>query len=182
MSELTGKYAEYAIEYYVAARYSALAASFHVSGILYHHAIEMLLKARLSEKYDTQQLKKWGHDVEALWTVYLKERGNDGLKKFDSAIQRLNAWEKIRYPETLVKTGALITFAVPNAPGPQPQGNPKAAVEPRFHFSIQELDALMVELFASSSMNPEPLFPLWRYETEKSFHLFNESFPKKTTK
>jgi hypothetical protein len=50
------------VQYYVAARSAAWAGLLPVCGNLYHHTLEMFLKAGLSRKYSLRELqKKFGH-------------------------------------------------------------------------------------------------------------------------
>jgi len=53
------------VQYYVAARSAALvgATLMPVCGNLYHHALEMFLKAGLSRKYSLAELKRFGHKL-----------------------------------------------------------------------------------------------------------------------
>jgi hypothetical protein len=139
-THLATKYADLAIEYYIAARYSAIAGLSLVPGVLYHHAVEMIMKARLCEKHTTEELKKWGHKV---------------------------------------LEGAQISFSMQKGQRPKTLGQSAAPKVPTYHFAIQELDSLMFELIASSSLNLEAFMPSMRWETDEFFHRDNLSFPKK---
>ena len=180
VTHLASKYAAQAMEYYVAARYSALAGLSLVPGTLYHHAVEMMLKARLSEKHSTAELKAWGHNLQELWRVYLAERGNESLKQFHGTIQQLNAFEKIRFPEKMVSEGAQISFAMEKGQRPKAKGESGRRLKvPTYHFAIQELDSLMAELFASSSLNPTAFLPQMRWGADEFFYRDNVRFRRK---
>ena len=60
------------IQYYTAARWAALAKLMPVCGNLYHHAIEMFLKARLSQNYTLEQLSHhhFSHKLDKLWDTF----------------------------------------------------------------------------------------------------------------
>lgn len=178
VTHLASKYAEQAVQYYIAARYSALAGLSLVAGVLYHHAVEMMLKARLSEKHTTEELESWGHNLQELWRVYLTERGNNTLRQFYGTIQQLNAFEKIRFPEKMVQEGADISFSMAKGQRPKLIGRCEAPRVPSYHFAIQELDSLMSELIASSSLNPAILLPSMRWGTDEFFYRDNLSFQK----
>src|SRR5689334_128947 len=58
------------VQYYVAARSAVMAQLLPVCGNLYHHSLEMFLKAGLSRHITLDDLKnqrKFGHDLRKLW-------------------------------------------------------------------------------------------------------------------
>jgi hypothetical protein len=180
VTHLASKYAEQALEYYVVARFSALAGFTLIAGNLYHHAVEMILKSRLSETHTTAELIKWSHNLQKLWPVYLKERGNPSLDKFNGTIQELNEFESIRYPEKVINEGAQITFSMTVSERPtvlvDHSGAPKV---PTYHLSIQELDLLIAELFAASSLSVAAHMPIMRHGAAKYLHMDNQALPEK---
>ena len=64
------------VHYYVAARSAVMAQLLPTCGNLYHHALEMFLKAGLSRRYAPKNLKKFGHNLQKMWT-----RSNRSLLK-----------------------------------------------------------------------------------------------------
>jgi hypothetical protein len=98
------------MEYYITARSAALANLINVYGNLYHHAIEMLLKAVLSRRYSVDQLrsKKLGHNLPILWDRFKAEFSSIGLQDFDELIRDLHRFETIRYPDKLSEQGGLL--------------------------------------------------------------------------
>ena len=58
------------VQYYAAAR-SCAWGGLWVCGNLYHHSLEMFLKAGLSRRYSLEDLKnKFGHRLVAIWTAF----------------------------------------------------------------------------------------------------------------
>ena len=76
------------VQYYVSARCAAQAGLIPVCGNLFHHAVEMLLKARLSQKHSLEELghKPFGHRLPALWTAFKAEFSTIDLGAFDLVI------------------------------------------------------------------------------------------------
>ncbi len=108
------KYVEYGIEYYLSARVACLADFYNVSGNLYHHAFEMLLKGKLIKNgAKAQDLKKGNHGLMGIWKKF-KKTGKPTLDNFDSVIKDLNKFEKNRYPTFYDGKGiiTLIGFGV----------------------------------------------------------------------
>jgi HEPN domain-containing protein len=98
-----------ATQYYVTARFAYFAGLIPVCGNLFHHAIEMYLKAALSSSVSVEKLKKDSHCLKKLWDRFKKEMADLSLTQFDCAIRRLNKFEKIRYPDNLVSKPSTIT-------------------------------------------------------------------------
>src|SRR5260221_7699546 len=79
------------IQYYTAGRSAVLAELIPVAGNLFHHAIEMLLKARLSQKLSLKELCKrpFGHRLSSLWDAFKAEFPAENLDEFDQGIALL---------------------------------------------------------------------------------------------
>jgi hypothetical protein len=93
------QYLKIGIQYYVAGRSATFACFAPVAGNLFHHAIEMLLKCFLLQRYSAQQLKsRFGHDLEPLWTEFKREAKDSMLDRFDTLVSALNKMEDLRYP------------------------------------------------------------------------------------
>lgn len=100
------------VQYYVAARAAARAGLLPVCGNLFHHAIEAFLKARLSLKHSLKGLKKLGgktgHELPALWGIFKAEFPDAGLEQFDATIAEIHSFERLRYPDVILKRGAAM--------------------------------------------------------------------------
>ncbi len=73
-------------QYYAHARYSVQFFYLPVSGTLFHHAIEMLLKGYLSKKMTLAELKSAGHSLVVLWELFKTEVTDLSLVRFDGTI------------------------------------------------------------------------------------------------
>ena len=132
---------------YITARSAALANLINVCGNLYHHAIEMLLKAVLSRRYSVDQLrsKKFRHNLPILWDRFKAEFSSIGLQDFDEPIRDLHRFEIIRYPDKLSEQGGLLfiewgTSSQDSLPG-----------FPTYKINATNIDHLVVKLFDVSS-------------------------------
>ncbi len=143
------------VQYYTAARSAVLAELSPVTGNLYHHAIEMLLKARLSQKRSLEELSRppFGHKLLGLWSAFKAESPAAGLDQFDETVANLDPFEMIRYPDAMIEQGADIVImwdpgsvSRTHAPGRTP--------EPRYHLVVTAIDRLVARIFEVSSRNP----------------------------
>jgi len=83
-------------EFYILTRYSALAFFQYATFRMAHHALEYYLKAGLSLQSSLNDLKKLGHNLEALWHEY--QRRVPELDIDSRVIRHLNSFETMRYP------------------------------------------------------------------------------------
>jgi hypothetical protein len=98
------------LQYYVAARSAAWAGLVPVCGNLYHHALELLLKAGLSQNHSLKELgkKPFSHDLSNLWNTFKAEFPSTELPQFDPTIADIDDFEDIRYPDKVLKNGATM--------------------------------------------------------------------------
>jgi hypothetical protein len=98
------------MQYYIAARVSAvLVGLMPVCGNLYHHAVEMFLKAGLCRKYSMRDLanrNRFGHCLPNLWETFKADFASAALRRFDTVITTLQKWHEIRYPNKILQEGA----------------------------------------------------------------------------
>jgi hypothetical protein len=95
------------MQYYMAARSAAvLTKLMPVCGNLYHHAVEMFLKAGLCRKYSLDEVYKFQHNLPKLWDAFKADFTSSALLQFDSVIPTLQKWHEIRYPDKLLQEGA----------------------------------------------------------------------------
>jgi hypothetical protein len=144
-----------ALQYYAAGRFAALTWLMPVSGNIIHHAVEMMLKGRLTHTLTLQQMadKPYRHNLPRIWQAFKALFPAENLTRFDAFIDLLHAFDSIRYPDRLLQLGAQITvgFVTENRLG----GRDPARPEPAYRLSITDLDELMDELFRLCSINPE---------------------------
>jgi hypothetical protein len=96
------------MQYYVAARSAAIAGLIPVCGNLFHHTIEMFLKASLSQTKSLKELKDLKHGLKPLWHAFKAEFSTAKLEEFDKLIEELDAFERIRYPDNVISDGAAM--------------------------------------------------------------------------
>src|SRR5262249_12310845 len=116
------EYFRVALHYYIAARYAMIARLLPTPGNLAHHAIEFLLKGALIETLDETGTRDFHHYLEKLWQLYKSERNNPALEKFDQTISDIHEFERIRYPEEMIRLGMLAEIGPVRNTVPQPPG------------------------------------------------------------
>jgi hypothetical protein len=143
-----------AFHYYIAARYAMVARFGPISGNLVHHAIEFFLKGALIDKLDEAARRKFHHNLQKLWKKYKNQRNDPALAKFDQTISDINKFERIRYPEEMLRLGMLAEIGPVRNTFPQPRGTkrPRAA---RYQLAFDEVDELVELIFQIERLNPE---------------------------
>lgn len=148
-----------ALEYYVVARSAFLGNSVFITGNLFHHAVEMLLKGHLSKTISLKDLahrKKFCHDLSKLWTAFKGTFPSDDLREFDEMIKELNKFEDIRYPDEILAHGAIIglgLFRVEPVTGLDP-----GRAETTYQIAVGDVDAFFARLFPLCRLNPKAYF------------------------
>ncbi len=150
LSDEEDRFLKIGVAYYIAARSAARAGLISTVGILFHHAIEMCLKARLSHQHGLKKLsqKPFGHDLDALWHEFKAQFPQANLNRFDHTIQAVDAFWKIRYPDKIVAEGAQIhldwnPFA----------GAARSASLPCYEIFVTDIDHLILKVFEICSRN-----------------------------
>jgi hypothetical protein len=141
------------IQYYVAARSAVLAGLVPASGSLFHHAAEMFLKARLSQKYTLTDLSQrpFGHKLPALWEAFKAEFPNLNLERFTETVNALDKFERLRYPDKIVLEGAAMSIGWGKG---NAVSGPAAHSTPRYEIDVSDIDNLVAEIFEICSRNP----------------------------
>ncbi len=150
ISNEEAKFLQIGVEYYIAARSAAREGLIYVVGILFHHAIEMCLKARLSHQYSLKELsqKPFSHDLDALWHEFKAQFPQANLNRFDHTIQAVHAFSNIRYPDKIVAEGAQIHLDWnPSA------GAARSASLPCYEIFVTDIDHLILKVFEICSRN-----------------------------
>lgn len=149
----------YGLQYYVAGRFATANRFTPVCANLLHHAVELLLKACLSYDDSLETIEKkygyskegYGHDILLLWAAF-KKRQRALLVEFDAIVAALHDFEEIRYPEKLIRNGAIIRINVfveepIHANGQEPERS--------YNLTLPPIDRLVGLLFKASNANPE---------------------------
>jgi HEPN domain-containing protein len=154
-SYLRMMYFDAALHYHIAARYATTAWFVPASGNFVHHALEFYLKGALIEKLDEEASRKLGHNLKKLWRLYKRERKNPTLNKFDQTIRDINKFERIRYPEEIIRLGMLAEIGfVRNVPRLRPKPPAKSPPGERYELALDEADELVRLIFQLERMNP----------------------------
>ena len=147
-----------ALEYYVSGRAALLCGNTRIPGNLLHHAVEMLLKGQLSKTIpldDLKRSKKFGHKLPLLWTTFKNLFPKHDLTEFDTIIDSVQKFEKIRYPDAILSEGAFIGIGFC-------RGNPVSmtprSTEPEYQIGVGDVDAFFRRLFPLCGLNPKAYF------------------------
>jgi hypothetical protein len=154
----------YGLDYYVAGRFAAAHRFTPVSANILHHAVELLLKACLAHDDPLERIleywhpkKGYGHDIVRLWLEFKARQTVPVPAEADAIINSLHAFEDIRYPETLIRDGAMILVDIFDVPEVQTQSTQMK--EPTYRLKLPQIDRLMGLLFDASGANPPAFLP-----------------------
>ncbi len=138
------------VDYYVAGRAAVLALSFSpVCGNLFHHSIEMFLKAGLSRRFSLQELKKrFDHNLPRLWAAFKTQFPGAALNQFDEVVAGLDRFERLRYPDAVLAEG--MSIAIQWEPGEWTS----TSETPRYQLVVNDVDMLVAKIFEVCDLNP----------------------------
>jgi hypothetical protein len=142
-----------ATQYYVAGRYAVFAGLTPIAGNLLHHAVEMAMKGHLARTVSPSDLKDHKHSLSTLWRTFKENLPTADLKRYDTVIARLDQLETIRYPEHIAKHGMLVMQDAAKVQSRKKAKLPQTI--PHYDLRLQDVDALLDAIFASSSVNPK---------------------------
>jgi len=141
------------MQYYVAARFAARAGLVPVHGNLFHHAIEMCLKAALVGTLTDAKMRQISHHLTALWDRFKEKEADPALARFDPTIQALDEFESIRYPNKIVDEGMLVSVVWQSEHVTASSGSAKRP--PKYEVIIGDIDNLVIEVVHRASVNPK---------------------------
>jgi len=112
------------LEYYIAARYSWHAKVAHSCGIQFHIAVEMLLKGFICRTLSGEGSRfhlqpdalvdyltnRHRHNVPRMWRWFKNSLSDASLAQFDHAVDSLQTFYTIRYPDKLAFEGGVINL------------------------------------------------------------------------
>jgi hypothetical protein len=151
----SGEFMRLGVQYYVAARAGAWAGLLPVTGNLYHHSLEMFLKAGLCRKYSLKELKhKFSHRLPDIWNEFKAEFPAHALARFDATINDVAEFEEIRYPDSVLKRGAQMVVDFRGAATPTQNTTAPTRPEPEYSFYFDDVDRLIGAIFIACSKNP----------------------------
>jgi hypothetical protein len=159
-------------QYYVVGRFAAFAGFIPITGNLLHHAVEMFLKGGLSKNgLSLVDLKKMSHNLPNIWTKFKTTFNDPALDQFDDAICSLHRFEDIRYPDLIVAKGMIATINITRQPPLLNSSRP----EPKYELCVQDIDALVGQLFATASANPAAFLSMRFYKPEAEKYLSEQN-------
>lgn len=150
---LRQEYFSGAIQYHVSARFAAFAGFIPVSGNLAHHAVEMYLKGYLCRNLTEKERRSLGHNLRKIWRRVKQDAGDTTLDKFDATISAINKFERIRYPEEIVRRGMTATVGFKRGAAVKDNTSP-GRQKPSFELVIDDLDAIAERVLEISKANP----------------------------
>jgi HEPN domain-containing protein len=143
-----------AIQYYAAGRYAFFAGLNYVAANLLHHAVEMCLKGALSRRGKSlPELEKLQHKLPKIWEAFKVDADDASLDSFDGEVSALHAYEKLRYPDTLLKEGMLSGFSLRKPTSPADSG--WRGKEPEYVLCLEAVDEIVGAIFKAANINPK---------------------------
>lgn len=173
-SQASGYFFKNAIEYYAAARFAVVSRLTSISGVLFHHAVERLLKGKLADNCSSKELSKdYRHDLVKTWNKFKTLFPQDELASFDDIIADLDRFESIRYPDSMVEKGAVVTvaWAGNKLPGRQWLNDGQ-----HYRFSMDELDRLVARIIELCSNEPLTKILGLSDDAKRFVEMHNESY------
>jgi len=148
----------YGLEYYVSGRFATAHGFISVNANILHHGAELLLKACLAEDDPIGKIRLYGnrnegyfHDIVQLWQEFKSRQTVPPPVEFDAIVEGLHEFEHIRYPEFLIRNGAMIRIDIFDVETP-PDENPDMR-EKKYALKLPQIDRLMGLLLAASAAN-----------------------------
>jgi hypothetical protein len=144
------RFEQLGVDYYVLARSAVLAQQRSpVCGNIFHHAIEMFLKAGLSRRLSLEELTRFKHDLRRLWRAFKAEFPGTGLDRHDEIVGRLDRFERLRYPDAVLREGMWMSVEWE----PEAWASTGASV-PHYHLVVNDVDRLVAKIFEVGDLDP----------------------------
>ncbi len=140
------------VHYYVAGRFAALTRLFPMAGNLLHHAAEMFLKGALVRIVGLDKLHHISHDLNGLWREFKTRFVVSDSDAFDHSIAELDRFERLRYPDKVIREGMEAIFDVFRSHRAKTSGLPKAPL--RYSLVLEDVDVLVKLIFEKAQVNP----------------------------
>ena len=146
------RFMQNACQYYATARFAMYAQCMPVCGNLFHHAVEMALKAGLARNRKLSELKEMKHSLKKLWRAFKADFPDPGLERHDNTISSLDRFEAIRYPDVDHSIGLTAEWGGPaDKVTSTAQGDIKTPVQ--YAIVVSNIDDLIADVFKISSWN-----------------------------
>jgi len=168
------QYFHWGLQYYIAGRFSWFCYFHPITGVLFHHAIEMFLKGKLHDIHTEVKLKNYfKHNLHRLWNEFKILSGDPSLPKYDSTIQQLNKWEDVRYPPAKASSmGSGLRKGKKSK-----MVRPKMKEEDMYRINLEEMDELVEKLFSVMGVNPRFFQWVLKEEVARNFYRKENRYP-----
>jgi HEPN domain-containing protein len=150
-------YFDTGLYYHTTARFAVIEQFNPLAANLFHHAVEMYLKGALCRTLNEHQRRKLGHRLTKMWKRFKVAHPDPALNRFDQSISELDKYERIRYPEEILRRGMFSSINFSRSAQPVPSTTGPKRPEAHYDLFVDELDALAKEIFAKASVNA-PVF------------------------
>jgi hypothetical protein len=90
-------FVQHGCQYYTAARFAMHAQCMPVTGILFHHAVEMFLKGGLLQKRTLSDVRAMRHGLKQMWRAFKEDFPEPRLNGHDGTISMIVKFEGLRY-------------------------------------------------------------------------------------
>jgi hypothetical protein len=148
----------YGLEYYVLGRFATAHGFISVNANVLHHGVELLLKACLAKDDPIEKIRLYGnrkggyyHDIVQLWQEFKLRQNVPPPVEFDAIVEGLHEFERIRYPEFLIRDGGMIRIDIFDVENPPTENS--GMPEKQYALKLPEIDRLMGLLLAASGAN-----------------------------
>ena len=150
---VTVEFFEIATQYYITGRFATHGQFLPVAGNLLHHSIEMYLKGALSEWTPLEKLRDMQHNLPRLWKAFKDRLEDHRLDAFDSTINELHRFERIRYPDRLISEGAESTISLRSDMRVRSESGGLLPL-PSYNLVLEDADQLVKNIFEKAHANP----------------------------
>jgi hypothetical protein len=143
------------MQYYAAGRYGVFVWLHPVAANLLHHAVEMCLKGGLAKwGKGLVELRQLGHSLPEIWKEFKAHADEASLDRLDEAMQALNAFEDLRYPNSVLEGGMQSTFNIRKS-DVMPVSSAAASHPKAYDLCLEEVDEILGAVFKAAGINPE---------------------------
>jgi hypothetical protein len=143
-------FVQHGCQYYVSARFAMHAQCVPINGILFHHAIEMLLKGALLEKRTLSDVEQMRHWLKRIWRAFKEDFPAPQLKHHDGTISSLAKFHDLRYWE--VESAGMTSQWERPAHHVIVYGGMKTPKQ--YVVVVSDIDDLVADIFKAASWNP----------------------------
>lgn len=135
--------------FYLCGRFAALCAMPHAALMLWHHAVERVLKAEVIRlTTDTRGMSQdqylkvtFGHDLVKLWSHVRRRKKSAEMAAYSEIVKTLNRCERARFPD--FDTATLLSLTFDYVDGPPMVFVPEHGEQTlEVHISLEEIDLL----------------------------------------